>query len=108
LAAEERAKLDREVVGRLAEFSRIDSITVTGHADRIASTHYNRRLSEWRAEAVTAYLVAKGVSKAAVRAHALGKTRPVKNCPDLKDSETLIRCLAPNRRVVVEIKGLQK
>jgi OOP family OmpA-OmpF porin len=107
LAAEERAKLDREIVQRLADFSRIDSITVTGHTDRIASTRYNRRLSEWRAEAVTAHLVGKGVRKETMRTVGLGKTHPVKNCPTSKDEEALIQCLAPNRRVVVEVKGLR-
>jgi hypothetical protein len=33
---------------------------------------------------------------------------PVKACPDQKDRKALIECLAPNRRVVVEIQGTSR
>jgi hypothetical protein len=41
-----------------------------------------------------------------------GKTNQVKSCPDKKggkaERKALIECLAPNRRVVVEMKGMPK
>jgi hypothetical protein len=38
----------------------------------------------------------------------MGKTLQIKSCPDGKDRKALISCLAPNRRAVIEIKGLAK
>ena len=41
-----------------------------------------------------------------------GKTNQVKSCPDKTggkaDRKALIECLAPNRRVVVELKGMPR
>ena len=78
---------------------------VDGHADRLGSHPYNQRLSEKRAEAVRAYLVSKGFDKSSSETLGFGKTSPVKSCPNQKDRKALIECLAPNRRVVVEVKG---
>ena len=52
-----------------------------------------------------AYLVSKGIDARGVETFGFGKTLPVKSCPDQKDRKSLIECLAPNRRVVVEIQG---
>ena len=52
-----------------------------------------------------AYLVSKGVAADKVETLGFGKTLPVKACPDQKERKGLIECLAPNRRVVVELKG---
>jgi len=38
----------------------------------------------------------------------MGKTLQIKSCPDGKNRKALIACLGPNRRAVVEIKGLAK
>jgi outer membrane protein OmpA-like peptidoglycan-associated protein len=45
------------------------------------------------------------VSPNQVETFGFGKTAPVKSCPDEKKRPALIECLAPNRRVVVEIQG---
>ena len=58
-----RARLDKEVVARLSEFSAISLIYIEGHTDRLASQQYNQQLSEKRADAVAAYLVSKGVDR---------------------------------------------
>lgn len=97
--------LDAEVVARLKDFGQIRYINVNGHADRLGSAQYNQRLSERRAGAVRAYLVSKGADAAHVETFGFGKTTPAKSCPDQKDRKALIECLAPNRRVVVEIQG---
>ena len=52
-----------------------------------------------------AHLVSKGADASQVETLGFGKTTPVKSCPDQKDRKSLIECLAPNRRVVVEIQG---
>jgi OOP family OmpA-OmpF porin len=105
LTAGARAKLDAEVIARLKDFGDIRYVNVNGHADRLGTPQYNQRLSEKRAEAVRAYLVSKGTDSAKVEVFGFGKTLPVKSCPDDKKRAALIECLAPNRRVVVEVQG---
>jgi len=105
---EAKAKLDREIVARLGEFATIDYVTVSGHADRIAPQLFNVRLSRARAQTIKKYLVASGADASKVGVFAFGETRPVKSCPDDRDRERLIECLAPNRRAVIVVKGRLK
>jgi len=105
LTQEARAKLDAEVVARLGGMREIRYIIVNGHADRLGTVQYNQKLSERRADAVRAYLVSKGADPAKIETLGFGKTLPAKSCPDQKDRKGLIECLAPNRRVVVEVQG---
>ena len=105
LTADARGLLDREVIGKLKDLGTIRYINVNGHADRLGTSTYNQTLSEKRADAVRAYLVSKGVDAKSVETFGFGKTLPVKNCPEQKQRKDLIECLAPNRRVVVEIQG---
>ena len=105
LTPEARAKLDSEVIAKLKDIADIRYVNVNGHADRLGSAQYNQRLSEKRAEAVRAYLVSKGTDASKIEVFGFGKTLPVKPCPDTKDRKSTIECLAPNRRVVVEIQG---
>ena len=100
-----RAKLDSEVVAKIKEVRDLKFVNVNGHTDRLGSAQYNQKLSEKRAEAVKAYLVSKGVDASKVETYGFGKTLPVKSCPDQKSRKALIECLAPNRRVEVEIQG---
>jgi OOP family OmpA-OmpF porin len=100
-----RTTLDNEVVAKLRDLGNIRYVNVNGHADRLGSAPYNQKLSERRAQAVKAYLVSKGADAAKIEVFGFGKTMPVKACPDQKNRKELIECLAPNRRVVVEIQG---
>lgn len=100
-----RAKLDSEVVAKIKEVRDLKFVNVNGHTDRLGSAQYNQKLSEKRAEAVKAYLVSKGVDASKIETYGFGKTLPVKSCPDQKNRKALIECLAPNRRVEVEIQG---
>ena len=108
LTPEARTKLDSEVIAKLKSLSSIKYIIVNGHADRLGSPQYNQQLSEKRAEAVRAYLVSRGVDASGIETLGFGKTLPVKSCPDQKDRKSLIECLAPNRRVVVEVHGMPR
>jgi OOP family OmpA-OmpF porin len=105
LTPQARALLDKEIIARLKDLGTIRYVNVNGHADRLGSVAYNQKLSERRAEAVKAYLVSRGTSVDVVETFGWGKTLPVKSCPDEKDRKALIECLAPNRRVVVEVQG---
>ena len=104
LTSEAKSRLDREVIGKLKDVEAIRYINVNGHADRIGSAQYNQKLSERRAEAVREYLVSRGADGAKIEVFGYGKTMPVKSCQE-KDRQALIACLAPNRRVEVEIQG---
>lgn len=112
LTAEARGKLDKEIVARAQEFASIALVHVDGHADRLGSVQYNQKLSEKRADAVRAYLVSKGFDGSKIETLGSGKTNQVKSCPDKTggkaDRKALIECLAPNRRVVVELKGMPR
>ena len=81
-------------------------IMVTGHTDRIGSRAYNTRLSERRAEAVKTYLVeSSGISADKITTKGVGEAQPVTKPSECKGKKTrkLIACLAPDRRVEVEV-----
>ena len=99
-----QAELD-DVVDRAKELASLSRVHIEGHADRLGAAHYNQSLSERRAAAVQAYLVSKGLDASKIDVKGAGETHPVKTCPDEKDRKALVECLAPNRRVVVEVKG---
>lgn len=103
LTPELRARLDSEILPKVAGMPNVRFI-VSGHSDRLGTIDYNRGLSEKRAEAVRAHLVEKGIDADKIEVFGYGQTLPVKSCPQVKGA-TLIDCLAPNRRVVVEIQA---
>lgn len=104
LHADGKKKLDDEVVGKMKEYSQVDVILVTGHADRIGSDAYNQELSQRRADAVKDYLVGQGVASDRIETAAKGESEPVVSCDKVKGKK-LIECLQPNRRVVVDVKA---
>lgn len=103
-------RLDNDVVGKLGACASVSMIMITGHTDRLGSQEYNQKLSEKRADAVKAYLLKKGVPADTVDTMGAGKTQPAQGvkCEDALPRQKLIACLAPNRRVVVEVKGSAK
>ncbi len=109
LKPEGKTAIDTEVLSKLANVSKLELILVTGHTDRIGTQAYNQKLSERRADAVRDYLVSKGVAKDKIETLGMGKTQPVPgvvcNQPYPKERKALIACLAPDRRVEVEVKG---
>ncbi|MDR2710760.1 MAG: OmpA family protein [Burkholderiales bacterium] len=109
LKPEGKAAIDREIIAKLPELAKIELVLVTGHTDRIGSDAYNQKLSERRAEAVRAYLVSKGVPTDRIESLGMSLKQPVtgKTCQQ-KNRKQLIACLAPDRRVEVEVKGEAK
>ena len=85
------------------------SVQVTGHTDRLGSARYNEALSSRRAAAVGEYLVRSGgVPAQKIVAQGAGPSSPVTRAADCRGSaqtQALIACLAPDRRVEVEIHG---
>ncbi|MFP6558392.1 outer membrane protein OmpA [Paraburkholderia sp. B3] len=86
----------------------LEVVVATGYTDRIGSNAYNDRLSLRRAQAVKAYLVSKGVPADRVYTEGKGKRNPVTTGCNQKNHKALIACLAPDRRVEVEVVGTQK
>jgi len=79
-------------------------IEVVGHTDRIGSKSTNDRLSMERAESVRQILIANGLNPDRIRARGLGSRSPKVECPD-QSRDALIECLAPNRRVVIDVRN---
>jgi len=102
-----KEKLQREVLGKVANCAKVDFVLVSGHTDRLAAADAAQALTDKQAEAVKAQLAAAGLGSE-IDTMGMGKTTPAKFCPDQDDRKALSECLAANRRVVVEIKGLAK
>ncbi len=106
LKPEGMAAIDSEIIAKLKDVQKLELVLVTGHTDRIGSQAYNQKLSERRADAVRNYLVSKGVAKDKIETLGMGKTQPVPGVTcSMTAMKELIACLAPNRRVEVEVKG---
>jgi OOP family OmpA-OmpF porin len=87
---------------------RIGAVIVTGHTDRIGSMKYNMKLSEKRAITVKDYIVSKGIDQKMIFWEGKGPKQPIpvtKFCDNKMKRKQLIECLAPNRRVTVEVVG---
>jgi len=83
----------------------LEVVVATGYTDKIGSDKYNDRLSLRRAQAVKAYLVSQGIEANRVYTEGKGKRNPVVTDCAQKNRKALISCLAPNRRVEVEVVG---
>ena len=83
------------------------AIQVNGYTDRIGGEAFNVKLSQRRAESVANYIVSKGVNPANVTAVGYGKANPVtgNTCDAVKGRKALIACLAPDRRVELQVQG---
>ncbi|MGN1281303.1 MAG: outer membrane beta-barrel protein [Succinivibrio sp.] len=79
---------------------------VYGYTDRIGSDAYNQKLSQKRADAVTAELQSEGVTTVKV-SEGRGKSSPVtgNKCDSVKGRQAVIDCLAADRRVEIVVTG---
>ena len=94
-----KAALD-QLLGQLTGMD-LEVIVTVGHTDAVGSDAYNQKLSQRRAEAVKAYLVAQGVETSRVYTEGKGETQPVAD-------NTTAAGRAKNRRVTVEVVGTRK
>jgi len=84
-----------------------DLIIAVGYTDRIGSETYNKKLSVRRAEAVKSYLVSRGINPDQIFTDGKGEANPVTGdtCKGTRATRDLINCLAPDRRVEIEVAG---
>ena len=106
LKAEGRQALDNLLTALVKINPTQSAIVVIGHTDRIGSESYNQKLSERRAHTVLNYLVQKGVPAEIISSRGMGKAQPVtgNKCNALRGAD-LKACLAPDRRVEIEVKA---
>ena len=103
LKPEGKSKLD-DLAAKIQSVN-LEVVVATGYTDKIGSDKYNDRLSLRRAQAVKAYLVSKGIEANRVYTEGKGKRNPVVTDCAQKNHKALVACLAPNRRVEVEVVG---
>jgi len=101
-----KAKLD-DLASKIGDLN-LEVVVATGYTDRIGSDKYNDRLSLRRAQAVKAYLVSKGIEANRIYTEGKGKRNPVTTGCNQKNHKQLIACLAPDRRVEVEVVGTSR
>ncbi|MDG6881861.1 Outer membrane protein P5 precursor [Phocoenobacter uteri] len=88
----------------------VTSVQVNGYTDRIGSEKSNVRLSQRRAETVANYLLSKGMNRDVLSAAGYGEANPVtgKTCDKVKGRKAVIACLAPDRRVEIQVQGTKQ
>lgn len=82
-------------------------VVVLGYTDRLGKKAYNQSLSQKRAHEVMSYMVSKGIPANVISSQGRGEANPVtgSTCNNVKPRASLINCLAPDRRVEIEIQG---
>jgi outer membrane protein OmpA-like peptidoglycan-associated protein len=100
-----RDELDRLVARLNHAYERVDLLIIYGHTDRLGRPDYNQRLSQARADTVAKYLQSVGV-QAPIVPVGRGSTKPVSTCGRLRKRAQLINCLAPDRRVEIDVYGV--
>lgn len=89
-------------------YATVSKIHLVGHTDRLGSEAYNYQLGLKRAETVRNYLIDTGVPAQVISFASAGKSQPMTNgCYDLKGAAQRV-CLQKDRRVSVEITGVEK
>lgn len=86
-----------------ANLSTLESITISGHTDRLGNDEQNLKLSTARAEAIKEFFVLQGIDADKIKTEGKGSSVSLVECKDTVRT-TLIDCLAPNRRVDIEFK----
>jgi len=91
-----------EIAALLAKFEgkTADAVVIEGHTDSSGDASFNQQLSEKRAEAVKAELVAKGASADKITTVGYGESKPV------ADNATT-EGRAKNRRVEIKVEGVK-
>lgn len=94
-----------EIAKQIKSLKSFDSVTVVGNADYRGGDAFNQKLSEKRAAAVAKSLTANGVPAGKIKSSGNGETKPLvgeAGCKGKKGAK-LATCLAPDRRVDIDV-----
>ena len=105
LTPADTAKLD-DLASKISAMN-LEVVIAIGHTDPLGSSAYNQKLSVRRADSVKSLLVSKGVDANRIYTEGKGESQQVKACPKNLSRPAMIKCLAPNRRVEIEVVGTQ-
>lgn len=87
---------------------RYEKIQITGHTDRLGTAKHNQDLSLRRAETVKRYLVGQHIDAAKLTTAGVGSAQSMTKpdqCQGNRPTLQLVRCLAPDRRVEIDVNG---
>lgn len=104
LSGKGKSELVQRFRQRAARCSKLETIKITGHTDRIGDPKRNERLSASRADAIAAELKKAGTTTL-IEIKGAGSSDPIVTCSDKLARKKLIACLAPNRRATIEVSG---
>lgn len=104
LTPEGKSRLEQYAASILARGE--TRIEIIGHSDRIGDRKSNQILSQRRAEAVRNQLLQSRLNPDQITARGVGSTNPVVQCSQ-QNNAALIACLAPNRRVEINVTDLR-
>jgi OOP family OmpA-OmpF porin len=104
LSASAKGRIDDLIHNKFAACGHVDKIIVSGYTDHLGSDQSNQSLSLKRAAAVAAYFEQSGI-RAPIEQRGMGKQQELKACKGIRLLHKLIECLAPNRRVEIDVKG---
>ena len=110
LTDDNKKELDEFLAKEVKPLNTVGAVIITGHTDRIGSKSYNKKLSEKRAMVARDYVVAKGIDQKLIFWEGKADAQPIpvtKFCENKMPRKQLIECLAPNRRVTVEVVGVR-
>lgn len=102
---EELDSLIEEARAAVEDGEPIAGLTISGYTDQLGSDAVNLKLSQARAEAVRDYLKANGFPDVPVTVRGMGAAEPkvpLSSCAGSAEEQK--DCLAPNRRVVIEVR----
>jgi OmpA-OmpF porin, OOP family len=108
LTDDNKKELDEFLKTEVKPLNTVGAVIITGHTDRIGSQKFNKKLSEERAIKARDYLTGKGIDQKLVFWEGKADKQPIpvtKFCDNKMKRKQLIECLAPNRRVTVEVVG---
>ncbi|MET0156229.1 MAG: OmpA family protein [Rickettsiales bacterium] len=94
----------KTVIHELKRSKDVERVDIVGYADEIGTDGYNQKLSAKRANSVASYMESQGIRYAEVTdVRALGELAASPRCKNIKERSKRISCLAPDRRVEVEV-----
>ena len=108
MTAAGRQSLDDLVRKIKSEYFTVDRIHLIGHADPLGNEALNVRLAQERALTVRSYLLSHGLPNTRITGQSKGSSEPIVTTCGNEFTPAAVLCNQPNRRVVVEIFGVQR